>query len=408
MNAVAVRVLRPALARLGALPAIAASAAGLALLARYRPGVPDLPDSLSSPVTTMQLQQLVLVAAWLSSALLLLVILVRSIVALVAPAPSLPPPTAPPFTPTPRRRSRRRAHWILPAGVRSPFPAHPATSLVVEPDDRAKTDDLPPEPVRRERRPGATIALLGPIEITAREPRSRGLRSKTQQLLVYLALHPKGATTEELAAAVLPGVADDRAKKRIWRAISEVRSELGDVLPRSGDHYVLDRTAVAIDIDAFDFLVAQAKAEHGPTRERLFERALALVRGQPLAGTDYPWAAGEIRHLCAKVVDALHELGELRLAQGNPTGALAAAERAITFDADNESAQRLAMHAESALGLRDAVRKRYERLTRRLDRRFGLEPEQETRQLYRRLLSQDAGAAPPQPSRIAAAARTRR
>jgi len=400
--------MRRALARLAALPAIAASAAGLALIALYRPGLPDLPDSLSSPVTTIQLQQLVLVATWFSSGLLLLVILVRSVGALIAPAPSPPPPPSPPFRPRPRRRARLGLTGSSQPAFAPPFPLTVRRVSSSEPDNGAKTHDLPPEPVRKERRPRATIALLGPVEITTGEPRSRGLRSKTQELLVYLALHPKGASGEELAAAVLPGVADERAKKRLWRAISEVRAELGDPLPRSGDRYVLDRTAVAIDIDAFDFLVAQAKAEHGPTRERLFERALALVRGQPLAGADYPWAAGETRHLCAKVVDAHRELGELRLAHGDPTGALAAAERALTFDADNESAQRLAMHAESVLGLRDAVRKRYERLTRRLDRRFGLEPEHETRQLFRRLLSQDAGAAPPQPSRIAATARTRR
>jgi DNA-binding SARP family transcriptional activator len=47
------------------------------------------------------------------------------------------------------------------------------------------------------------------------------------------------------------------------------------------------------------------------------------------------------------------------------------------------------MRAESALGLRDAVVERYERLRAELEQRFGLEPEQETRVLYRRLLSQD-------------------
>lgn len=236
------------------------------------------------------------------------------------------------------------------------------------------------------------MAVLGPLEISTNGQPARRLRTLTRQLLVYLSLHRRGAIADELADAVLPGLAPERARRRISRALSEARSELGDVIRRSGDAYVLDPTAVAIDIDEFDFLVAQAKAERGPTRERLLERALLLVRGQPLAGTDYPWAAGDVRHLCAMVVDVLQELGELRLSDGNPAEALAAAERAISFDEDNESAQRLAMRAESALGLRDAVVKRYERLNRRLDRRFALEPEQETRLLYRRLLSQDAAS----------------
>ena len=45
------------------------------------------------------------------------------------------------------------------------------------------------------------------------------------------------------------------------------------------------------------------------------------------------------------------------------------------------------MHAESVLGLRQAIVGRYERLCQELDTRFGLEPEHETRVLYRRLLS---------------------
>ncbi len=252
--------------------------------------------------------------------------------------------------------------------------------------------------------PGVRVAVLGPLEISTNGQPARRLRTLTQQLLVYLSLHRRGAIADELADAVLPGLAPERARRRISRALSEARSELGDVIRRSGDAYVLDPAAVVIDIHEFDFLVAQAKAERGPTRERLLERALPLVRGQPLAGTDYPWAAGDVRHISAKVVEVLHEVGELRLADGNPTEALAAAERAITLDADNESAQRLAMRAEAALGFREAVVKRYERLSTRLSRRFGLEPEQETRLLYRRLLSQDAGAAaPPLETRAAVA-----
>jgi hypothetical protein len=79
----------------------------------------------------------------------------------------------------------------------------------------------------------------------------------------------------------------------------------------------------------------------------------------------------------------------LRLDNGNPTGALAAAEQAIALDPYNEAAHQVAMHAESVLGLWQAIVGRYERLCQELDTRFGLEPEHETRVLYRRLLSQD-------------------
>ena len=48
------------------------------------------------------------------------------------------------------------------------------------------------------------------------------------------------------------------------------------------------------------------------------------------------------------------------------------------------------MEAEAALGRREAVIERYERLCRDLDEQFGLEPSRNIRLLYRRLLGQDA------------------
>src|SRR5207247_741311 len=53
--------------------------AGFVVLIRLRPEWPQLPSSLSAPVTTTMVQQLVLVALWLSTALLLLLFLVGSI-----------------------------------------------------------------------------------------------------------------------------------------------------------------------------------------------------------------------------------------------------------------------------------------------------------------------------------------
>jgi two-component SAPR family response regulator len=381
------------LARLRSLITAALALGAVAVLWRYRPEWPQLPSSLFSPVTTVLLQRLVLVAAWFLSALLFVVLLVRSLAALVARSHRQTLPLRyPDIAPGPRRRVSAHA---APSGSRQsmfppPFPLIPRAGTERGGERRSTRNEPQSEPGGRDGRPQVSIALLGPAAIAIRESEGRRLRSKARQLVVYLALHARGATTDELAAAVFPDLAEEPGRRRVWRSISDVRAELGDVFARSGDRYVLDRKVVAIDIDEFDILLAQAHNETDAVRERLLRQALALVRGDPLAGTDYPWAAGDVRHLRAKIVALLHELGELRLADGNATGALAAAERAIKFDADDESAQRLAMRAEAALGLRDAIVDRYERLCKELDTRFGLEPDRETRALYRRLLSQDA------------------
>jgi len=50
---------------------------------------------------------------------------------------------------------------------------------------------------------------------------------------------------------------------------------------------------------------------------------------------------------------------------------------------------RLLLEAEAALGQREALIDRYETFCHRLDNMLGLEPERETRRLYRRLLAAD-------------------
>ena len=80
----------------------------------------------------------------------------------------------------------------------------------------------------------------------------------------------------------------------------------------------------------------------------------------------------------------------MRLESGDAAGALAYADAAAALDTSNERPVQLAIEAEAALGRREAVAERYDRLCRDLDERFGLEPSRETKLLYRRILSQDA------------------
>lgn len=382
--------------------------AALGVLWRFRPEWPDLPDSLSSPVTTAMLQQLAFIAAWLLGAFVILLVLASSLRLLLAcsrrqPARALLAGAMP----VARDRSVRQSRLASGSSERAfspPFPliprARPASNGEVEQTgvpvrEGILAPALPAESPAtggREPRHGPrppSIALLGPLEIAASKPRRRGFRSHTQQLLAYLALHREGATPDELIAAFWPDVKDDKARKRLWDSVSDARAHLGECILRANERYFLDREAVAVDLDRFEELLTRARARRGADREQVLERALMLVRGQPLAGTDYAWAAGDMRRLHAAIVDLLNELGNLRLDNGNPTGALAAAEQAIALDPYNEAAHQVAMHAESVLGLRQAIVERYERLCQELDTRFGLEPEHETRVLYRRLLSQD-------------------
>jgi DNA-binding SARP family transcriptional activator len=383
----------------------------LVVLFEIRPPLPRLPTSLSSPITLELVRSVLELAAWGVAIVLAFLLLVHSLRGLFvrrAPRPSRPLHFGVPGSRQRQLGRTRLARGSAQGGFPPPFPLlvrHPsdleyaawsaceqlsaATAQAVQTDEPAPecAPTAPPQAL-----PPPSIALLGPLQITPSQRRRRGLRSQTQQLLTYLALHAEGATADELIAVLWPDVDDRKAKKQLWRSISDARLHLGEVILRTDERYRLDHKAVAIDLDLLEQLLIQADAERGADRAEVLKQALALVRGGPLAGADYPWAAGDIRRLDATIVELLEELGRVRLGNGNPTGALGAAEQALQFDLCNEAAHRLAMQAEAALGLRQAIVDRYEQLSRELDTRLGLEPERETRLLYRRLLSQESHA----------------
>ncbi|HWQ23997.1 MAG TPA: hypothetical protein VNK94_07830, partial [Gaiellaceae bacterium] len=238
------------------LRAVAASSAVLVALAafavlwRYRPATPDLPTSLSSPVTTSLIQELVLVAAWLLAGVLVFLLLVNSLLAIAAPTLGRMQASNSDVALSRGMRTRARSRPVRP-GFPPPFPLVPRGPVAALRDTRPSPQRA--ETVTRRHHATVSIALLGPLKITPAKRRGRGLRSGTQEFLVYLALRREGATTDELAAALWPDVDEDEtARRRVWRSASEARSQLGDAVIHIGDRYVLDRSTVDVDLDRFN------------------------------------------------------------------------------------------------------------------------------------------------------------
>jgi two-component SAPR family response regulator len=233
--------------------------------------------------------------------------------------------------------------------------------------------------------PVVAIRLLGPLVI---EPAlRRSVRAATEELVAFLAVRRSGASRDELVEVLWPGCDPPPGRQRLWQSASEARQILGAALVHERGRYRLERQQAWVDVDELDRLLTWAR-KSGEEAERIWEEAYELFRGEPLAGVDYPWAAGECRRLQAVFVDLAGKVGRVRLRSADYPGTLDACERGLASDRLNECLTRLAMEAEAALGLRTALEARYETLQRRLGERFGLEPERETRLLRRALLSQ--------------------
>jgi DNA-binding SARP family transcriptional activator len=375
---------------LGALLTLAA----LALLWQLRPGLPALPQSWTAAMSTIEGEELLLFLLWIALAAVLLLI-ARALLSeiglaikqrrevqldafsermLTSPQPSSPTPASL-YPIYPDRYvmtlEERPELGSEPAGER------PAQAVAVsEPEDT-------PAPVEEQPRQGFGISVLGPLRIDGRKPLKR---AATSEMLAYLALHPPGATRDELIEALWPGQDPQSTLPRLYQSVSDARRAFGDSLIRDRERYRLDRARTRIDLDELDRLLATTGDAE---RERhALEMALSLWRGQPLAGSDYPWAEGFIHQLHAALLDLLGRVGTARLEADDPRGALQAAERAIALDNLHEPSWRLALQADHALGLYSGVTKRYEALAHLLDEQLGLQPSHDTRMMYRELLGQ--------------------
>ncbi len=383
--------MRLILIRFQLLLAAAASMTALAALWRFRPAWPELPDSLSSPVTTAMLQELALFAAWLLAALLIVLLLVQSLRGMRARRPLNLGVT---WYATTASRLRRPVDTL---GILRPLVSEPRL-LVVGPREAPPTTPVeevvansPNSPAAVEPEPDARplISLLGPLTIYGGKRSLRGLRARALELIAFLALRREGAQRDEILEAIWPGEDPKRSRHRLYQAVRDARRLLGEAVASERDRYWLDRSRVRVDVDELEELLGDACQDGRNQRSaESLEKALNLFHAEPLAGCDYAWSESDVRSLRGTHSELLEHVGRVRVERGDARGALEAAERGLTIDVLNEGLWRLALEAEGALGLREAIEERYGRLREILGERLALEPAKETRALYLRLLGQ--------------------
>ena len=206
-----------------------------------------------------------------------------------------------------------------------------------------------PPPVEAEAESGVEveIAVLGPVEIrgAARE----FTRAWSRELVVYLALHPDGASNDVWATALWPERV--MAPSSLHSTASVARRSLGkardgsDHLPRSHGRLALG-PSVGTDWDRF---VALAERDD----PRAWTEALGLVRGRPFDGmrsTDWTVLDGTAPTIESTVVDLSGRLAGACLRSGDPRGAEWAARRGLVVSPYDERLYRMLLRAADAAG----------------------------------------------------------
>lgn len=283
----------------------------------------------------------------------------------------------------PRRRQRLAPIALGTASLPQIVLKRPASSVAPAPPRQSKGDENHGQRTVR-------VHVLGPLTISGAHQERRGIRAAALELVAYLAFHRNGCNRDELLEALWPNGDPKKTRHRLYQATRDARRLLGDeAIATEHDHYTLDRRHVEVDLDDFEDrlrgLPQGTPVDYEPER---LQDALDLFSGEPLAGSDYPWAVAQVQRLRLIKTDLWTELAETQIARGESRAALEASVRGLQGDPLNERLWRTALSAEGALGMRDAVERRYEELRQLLDERLGLEPSSETRSLYRQLLGQ--------------------
>ena len=212
------------------------------------------------------------------------------------------------------------------------------------------------------------IGLLGHLEVQAPGPLEPDRLALATELVVYLAAHPDGVHTNVLTGAVWPRGVSNEVRDA---ALSRVHAWLGTD-EQGQPNLVTDESGrlrlgpgARVDWQVFRALFARASQAAAASEEAAeagyLERALALVRGQFLDGRDparYAWlATDEIEYeVTAAVADAAHRLSALRLAAGDPDGAMEAARGGLRLAFNDEILWRDLLTGAHATGQEHVLR----------------------------------------------------
>jgi DNA-binding SARP family transcriptional activator len=191
------------------------------------------------------------------------------------------------------------------------------------------------------------VRVLGPVEIVgAARPFTRAW---AVELIVYLAMHRTGASSERWATALWP----DRimAAASLHSTASAARRSLGvslsgeDHLPRAHGRLSLG-PSVGSDWNRFVELSERLDPES-------WRKALELIRGRPFEGLRAPdWVLleGIAANVEAVVVDLASRYAEHCLSVGDPGGAEWSARQGLRASAYDERLYRILLRAAEAAG----------------------------------------------------------
>ena len=214
-------------------------------------------------------------------------------------------------------------------------------------------------------------------------------RRKTEALLAYLVCSRGSHPRDKLAALLWPDVSDAQARQSLRQPLANLRQ----VLPPGALR--VDEASVTLDLDAIDADVLAFRRLAAENTTAALAQAASLYEGDLLAGLDIKdappfeeWLQSEREALRDLALTSLARVLASQRDANDAAGALHTALRLLSIDPLQEVVHRTVMRLQTAQGRRDAALRQYQTCVDLLQRELGVEPEAETKALYRDILVQ--------------------
>jgi predicted ATPase/DNA-binding SARP family transcriptional activator len=246
--------------------------------------------------------------------------------------------------------------------------------------------------------------FLGPPQLILENEFVNVNRRSIVALLAYLAVNVEGKisqkhTREYLSAMLWPDYDQAKAYTNLRHTVWEIQRLFGPGwLNTSRDIISLNiKTDIWVDVHQFEALWLQSRTQSDVlSRISLLTEAVKLYRNHFLTGfslregtTFNEWSFAKSIDIQNKLVEVLTTLCEDYCVLGQANKAISFAQQLITLDPLNESSHRRLMEIYLHTDQHNAALKQYQTLERTLRKEFNLDPQPETRQLYKNILKRD-------------------
>ncbi len=192
-----------------------------------------------------------------------------------------------------------------------------------------------------------SVSLLRavPVVLGLTEPFAPTLRRRCVEMVAYLSVHPDPVSGDRLRSRVLVHADVDASKGTLSNTATAVRRSLGQDQDGNLLHPVTaaglyQLHGVTCDVTEFHSLVGLARRQSASVAATTYQRALELVRGEPLASVTkgYDWFVleGHRARLQRDGEWAALTLFEYARASGDVDRAFWALERGLLLDPDNQ------------------------------------------------------------------------